>query len=227
MPIAADDVGDLDDLAGFDDEDDVPDFSAGASHSRAATTRQSPPAPRGAASTRAAATPASPAPRPTATDTGNGATGEASGAGAITQLRAVELIRRMRGSPTGGNTSEHQWKAYRNIVLGELTDSEARMLVQGLWRGPPEKLGADQLDELISWSKRDDFADDARLVLAELASERKAERERAMGATSSESATANGRVAPSPSSAPASPRSRARTTKREGDEPASDEPLGS
>ena len=145
----------------------------------------------------------------------------------ITQLRAVELIRRMRGSATGGNTSEHQWNAYRNIVLGELTDSEARMLVQGLWRVPPEKLGADQLDELISWSKRDDFADDARLVLAELAAERRAERERAMGAASSESATANGQVAPAPPSAPASARSRTRTTKREGDEPVSDEPVGS
>ena len=92
------------------------------------------------------------------------------------------------------------------------------MLVQGLWRVPPEKLGAEQLDELISWGKRDDFADDARLVLGELAAERKAERERAMGAASSETATANTRAPAASPAASGNVRSRPRTPKRESDE---------
>jgi hypothetical protein len=65
-----------------------------------------------------------------------------------------------------------QKSAYRNIIQNELGEQDARALVQGLWRAPAERLGAEQLDALLSWGKRETFGEEAQLVLAELRAER-------------------------------------------------------
>lgn len=151
------------------DLDDVPDFgpppgrsSSPASASRArARAETAHPAPAGSA---AAPTAAAGAPSPTAT-------------------RAVELIAQMRSATPGGVASSQQRTAYRNIIVNELGEASARALVQSLWRVTPERLGPDQYDALISWGKQDTFADDVPLVLAALEAERRAERERAVGAS--------------------------------------------
>ncbi len=62
--------------------------------------------------------------------------------------------------------------AYRNIIVRELGDGDARALVQGIWHVTPDRLGGDQLDALVSWGKRDTFAEEAALVLAVLQEER-------------------------------------------------------
>jgi hypothetical protein len=70
--------------------------------------------------------------------------------------------------------------------------------VAALYRVSPERLGPEQLDALVSWGKRDSFADEVELVLAEL----RAERARAARQTSATSATPSASAETSPRRAP-------------------------
>lgn len=107
----------------------------------------------------------------------------------------------MRSASPGGTASAQQRTAYRNIIVTELGEANARALIQGLWRVTPERLGPDQYDELISWGKQDTFADDVPLVLAALDAERQAAREQA----SRETGANGGATRPAPSSTPSTP----------------------
>ena len=141
--------GSPDDL---DDLDDVPDFGPPPGHTPAARRAQSVPA---------ATSPAPVAPQADASDTA----APSQVAHIVSDLRAV------RG---GGVPSSQQRMAFRNIVIRELGEPDARSIVQGLWRLTPDKLGPEQIDALVSWGKRDTFADEAALVLAALRAERTA-----------------------------------------------------
>jgi hypothetical protein len=102
--------------------------------------------------------------------------------------------------------SSQQRTAYRNIIGNELGETRAAGLVRGIWNVTPERLGAEQADELLSWGKRDTFADEATQVLAEL----RAERER-----SAEHTTGNGTSTGAPTQRPGA---RGRPTSRRGAE---------
>lgn len=84
----------------------------------------------------------------------------------------MQIIGHLRKAAGGGTPTSQQRVAYRNIILRELGDQSARALVQGLWRVGADKLGAEQLDALLSWGKRETFGEEADLVLRALQVER-------------------------------------------------------
>jgi hypothetical protein len=116
--------------------------------------------------------------------------------------------------------------AYRNIVVRELGDGDARALVQGIWHVTPDRLGGEQLDALVSWGKRDTFAEEAALVLAVLQEERERNENAADAAATPTDAAPTPRATPQTSGTAASaqrPATRQRTaatrpTPRAGDE---------
>ncbi|HLJ81710.1 MAG TPA: hypothetical protein VKT52_09515, partial [Ktedonobacterales bacterium] len=105
----------------------------------------------------------------------------------------------------GGAPTTHQRSAYRNVVVNELGEPETVALVRGLWRVNPERLGPEQLDALISWGKRDTFAEEAADVLAAL----RAERQQAAAAASEAPAAPT-----TPAASRPAPRSRAQQQPR-------------
>jgi hypothetical protein len=86
--------------------------------------------------------------------------------------RALQIVGQMRKASGGGAATSMQKSAYRNIIQNELGEPDARALVQGLWKAPAERLGAEQLDALLNWGKRETFGEEAQLVLAALRAER-------------------------------------------------------
>ena len=84
----------------------------------------------------------------------------------------MQIIGHLRQAAGGGTPTSQQRVAYRNIILRELGDQSARVLVQGLWRVGADKLGAEQLDALLSWGKQETFGEEANLVLRALQAER-------------------------------------------------------
>jgi hypothetical protein len=86
--------------------------------------------------------------------------------------RALQIVGQMRKASGGGAATSMQKSAYRNIIQNELGEQDARALVQGLWKSPAERLGAEQLDALLSWGKQETFGEEAQLVLAALRAER-------------------------------------------------------
>ncbi|PWT71863.1 MAG: hypothetical protein C5B60_10350 [Chloroflexi bacterium] len=84
----------------------------------------------------------------------------------------LELIGQLRATAKGSNPTSQQRIAYRNIIQEELGEQPAKALVVGLWRVPAERLGAEQMDALLSWGKRDTFGEEAAEVLAALRAER-------------------------------------------------------
>lgn len=97
--------------------------------------------------------------------------------------RASRIIGGLRGMRAGGAPTTQQRTAYKNIVIAELGEPKVKSLIAGVWRTTPEKLGPEQLDALISWGKRDTFAEDVELVLAALRAEREQPRETQNGAS--------------------------------------------
>jgi hypothetical protein len=139
------------------DLEDVPDFDAVAPRPRAVAT---PSVKRPA--------PAKSAPAANGVDQGSPVESAAAGQTSTT----LELIGQLRAAAKGSTPTSHQRTAYRNIILRELGEQPAKALVAGLWHVPAERLGADQLDALLSWGKRDTFGEEATLVLAALRTER-------------------------------------------------------
>jgi hypothetical protein len=86
--------------------------------------------------------------------------------------RALHIVGQMRKASGGGAATSMQKSAYRNIIQNELGEQNARALVLGLWKAPVERLGAEQLDALLSWGKQETFGEEAQLVLAALHAER-------------------------------------------------------
>jgi hypothetical protein len=86
--------------------------------------------------------------------------------------RALQIVGQMRKASGGGAATSMQKSAFRNIIQNELGEQDARALVQGLWKVSVERLGAEQLDALLSWGKQETFGEEAQLVLAALRAER-------------------------------------------------------
>jgi len=195
--------GDLEDeLGAFDDDEleDVPDFAA------------PPPPARRAASARAAA-PAAPAASPV---TQPSSVTQPAAAGSITggeaRSRAMQIVGQLRGARAGGTPSAQQRTAYRNVVTNELGEARARALAQGVYRVAPDRLGPEQYDALISWGKRDTFAEEVDVVLAALRAERASSAAAPNGAASTSTPAPAAPVQPprSVNSTGAAPRSGAR-----------------
>lgn len=162
---ASDEFGALDDLDGFD-LDDVPDFGPPPTPARTAPAAPpASPAPAAArrGTARAGAAPSAAEPEEVAPAAAPATEGRSLG------LQRVGYFRGVRG---GGAATGQQRMAYRNIIVRELGDGDARALVQGIWRVTPDRLGGEQLDALVSWGKRDTFSEEAALVLAVLQEER-------------------------------------------------------
>jgi hypothetical protein len=127
---------------GQEELDDVPDFAAGPAVPRA-----------GAGSNE-----------------GRGADHVALAAGGLDALRrrgrARELVERFRAVSKTGTPQERQLSSYNHAVAGQIGAEDAAFLTRALFRTTPERTSRDQLQELISWSKEDAFADEAADVLA-------------------------------------------------------------
>lgn len=192
--------GDLEDeLGAFDDDEleDVPDFAA-----PPPSARRAPSSARSAAPTAPQTTP--PVAQPTA---GSIAGGEA-------RSQAMQIVGQLRGARAGGTPSAQQRTAYRNVVTNELGEARARALAQGVYHVAPDRLGPEQYDALISWGKRDTFAEEVDAVLAALRAERASGAATPNGAASKPAPTAPVQPARSTNSTSAAPRSGARGQSR-------------
>lgn len=89
-------------------------------------------------------------------------------------VRPRELIATLRAAHAGGQPTEHQRSAYRNIVISELGETKAAGVVRALWNLTVDRLGPEQLDALIRWGKADAFAEEVEAVLELLREEYKA-----------------------------------------------------
>jgi hypothetical protein len=145
----------LDDESDEFDLEDVPDFDA-----------VTPPPPLQAVPAAKRSAPAKPA----AHGPGEGSLEHSATSGQ--KSSTLELIGQLRATAKGSNPTPQQRIAFRNIIQEELGEQPAKALVAGLWRVPAERLGADQLDALLSWGKRDTFGEEAVEVLAALRAER-------------------------------------------------------
>ncbi|MGZ6318670.1 MAG: hypothetical protein ACXWQR_05185 [Ktedonobacterales bacterium] len=168
---ASNEFGVLDDLEDID-LDEVPDFGPPPTPARTAPvmpvippTPAAPTAPRRATARANAAAPSA----ASAEEAAEPAEETPAMEGRSLGMQLVGQFRSVRG---GGAPTGQQRMAYRNIVVRELGDGDARALVQGIWRVTPDRLGSEQLDALVSWGKRDTFAEEAALVLAMLQEER-------------------------------------------------------
>ena len=173
-----------------DDLDDVPDFGPPPTSRRAPSAGHTPTPPP---SRPARGVP--PGPHSEPVEHAAPATGE--------NTRAAQLLTRLRAAQGGGVPTSQQRTAYRNIIVQEVGETMATALVRGVWRVTPERLGPEQMDELLSWGKQDTFSDDAQIVIAEL----RAERERAATAAPADSGAARPAARPRtrPLSAPDHP----------------------
>ncbi len=98
--------------------------------------------------------------------------GEHPGLTAEERLRARDLISKLQGVRGASSASQGRLTVLHNVVSSQISDGQLRQLLQGLWDITTEKkLKADQVEELISWAKEDDFADEVDAVLTLLEEE--------------------------------------------------------
>jgi hypothetical protein len=178
VTFALGDEADGDDLVGdgegFDEADedvstsldDVPDFDAPAPRAPASAARRATAA-RGTSGAGEQEAPATAASAPVSLPL---------------RARAAELIEQLRATTPGGEPQPNQLLAYNNLLIGQLDATRAAALVKGLWHTTHERLGTEQLQALIRWSKEDAFDAEAPAVLVALAAE-EAARENAKAAT--------------------------------------------
>jgi hypothetical protein len=124
------------------------------------------------------------------------------------KARARELVAGFRGIAPGGSAISSQQRAFANVVVDQLDAATAETLVRGLWGQPPDRLGFDHLAAVIHWGKRDEFAEEAPVVLALLRAEQ-AHKARTSGASAAGATPA----APGDENAPPAPRP-ARATRK-------------
>jgi hypothetical protein len=92
--------------------------------------------------------------------------GERPGLTAEERLRARDLISKLQGIRGSSSASQGRLTVLHNVAGSQISDGQLRQLLQGLWDITTEKkLKADQVEELISWAKEDDFADEVDAVL--------------------------------------------------------------
>ena len=81
------------------------------------------------------------------------------------------LIAGLRAAHPGGQPTEQQRRAYRNIVIDQLGETKAASVARAVWNLTADKLGPEQFDALIRWGKEDAFAEEVEDVLALLRAE--------------------------------------------------------
>jgi hypothetical protein len=92
--------------------------------------------------------------------------GERPGLTAEERLRARDLISKLQGVRGSSAASQARLTVLHNVVSSQISDGQLRQLLRGLWDIAAEKkLKADQVEELISWAKEDDFAEEIDAVL--------------------------------------------------------------
>ena len=78
--------------------------------------------------------------------------------------RAERIIAELRTAHPGGSPSADRRSAFKHAVIDQLTQKGVEGLTVGIWNLPAAQLGPEQIEALISWSKRDEFVEEARAV---------------------------------------------------------------
>ncbi|MBV9614839.1 MAG: hypothetical protein JO031_05190, partial [Ktedonobacteraceae bacterium] len=79
----------------------------------------------------------------------------------------IEALRAIQGATT---VTEGRLKVLNNVVVGQITEEQLLDLIRGVWNiTAVKKLKVDQVEELISWAKREDaFIEQVEAILAVL-----------------------------------------------------------
>jgi hypothetical protein len=79
----------------------------------------------------------------------------------------IEALRAIQGATT---VTEGRLKVLNNVVVGQITEEQLLDLIRGVWDiTAVKKLKVDQVEELISWAKREDaFIEQVEAILAVL-----------------------------------------------------------
>ncbi|BCL82592.1 hypothetical protein ccbrp13_50570 [Ktedonobacteria bacterium brp13] len=86
----------------------------------------------------------------------------------LEQARAkLEALRSIQGATTANDA---RLKVLNNVLEGQITEDQLKALISGVWHiQTPKKLKVDQVEELISWAKREDaFIEQVEAILATL-----------------------------------------------------------
>jgi hypothetical protein len=87
-------------------------------------------------------------------------------------LRARTILSKMKDVRGSTASSEGRLKVLHNVISTQITPEQLQQLLQAFWgTNTPKKLKADQVEELISWAKEDEFANEVEAVLTVLEEE--------------------------------------------------------
>lgn len=87
-------------------------------------------------------------------------------------LKARNIISKMKDVHGSSAVSPGRLTVLQNITSTQISQEQLQELLQAFWGTPtPKKLKADQVEELISWAKEDEFAEEVEAVLTVLAEE--------------------------------------------------------
>jgi hypothetical protein len=78
--------------------------------------------------------------------------------------RAERIIAELRTALPGGSSSADRRSAFKHTVIEQLSEKGVEGLTAGIWNLTPAQIGPEQVEALISWSKRDEFVEEAREV---------------------------------------------------------------
>jgi hypothetical protein len=88
------------------------------------------------------------------------------------RLRARTILSKMKDIRGSTASSEGRLKVLHNVISTQITPEQLQQLLQAFWgTNTPKKLKADQVEELISWAKEDEFANEVEAVLTVLEEE--------------------------------------------------------
>jgi hypothetical protein len=82
------------------------------------------------------------------------------------RLRAGDIIGKMRDVHGSSAASPGRLTVLHNITSTQISEEQLQELMQGFWKTTSsKKLKADQVEELISWAKEDEFSEEVEAVL--------------------------------------------------------------
>ncbi len=82
------------------------------------------------------------------------------------QLRARSIISKMRDVHGTSPASQGRLNVLQNVTDTQISQEQLQALMQAFWKTTTtRKLKADQVEELISWAKEDEFAEEVEAVL--------------------------------------------------------------
>ncbi len=87
-------------------------------------------------------------------------------------LKARNIISKMKDVHGSSTASQGRLTVLQNVVGSQISQEQLQELLQAFWgTTTPKKLKADQVEELISWAKEDEFVEEAEAVLTLLEEE--------------------------------------------------------